>query len=115
MLSNPSLVEGHLLVIPKRHILKPSELNSEERKEIFDTVIEYQEKITEVFTPGCDIRQNYRPFQPQNDLKVDHVHFHLQPRSLDDELFAKCDTHQREIFHMLSKLDLNKTIKELKG
>ena len=45
MFSNPRLMEGHLLVIPKRHVEKLSELNEEERKELFDTVIEYQEKI----------------------------------------------------------------------
>ncbi|PIZ88519.1 MAG: hypothetical protein COX90_04175 [Candidatus Nealsonbacteria bacterium CG_4_10_14_0_2_um_filter_38_17] len=40
--SNPRLVKGHLLVIPKRHVVKISELNAKEKKELFDTVIEFQ-------------------------------------------------------------------------
>jgi len=32
ILSNPRLTEGHLLIIPKRHVEKISELNKEEKK-----------------------------------------------------------------------------------
>lgn len=87
--SNPRLKPGHLLVIPKRHIEKPFELNEAERREIFDTVLEYQKKILEKMSSGCDIRQNCRPFLPESEIKVDHVHFHLLPRELHDEIYAK--------------------------
>src|ERR1035437_3870854 len=85
--SNPRLMKAHLLVIPKRHIEKPSELNKKERKELFDTVLKYQEKIISKIAAGCDIRENYRPFVPENELKVNHIHFHLQPRELNDKLY----------------------------
>ena len=75
ILSNPRLVEGHLLVIPKRHIVKMSELNKEEKEELLDTVIEFQEKIISRFASGCDIRQNYRPFQKEDGIKIDHFIF----------------------------------------
>ncbi|MEK7123070.1 MAG: HIT domain-containing protein, partial [Patescibacteria group bacterium] len=62
ILSDPRLVPGHLLVIPRRHVEKLSELDAEEREELFDTVVKYQEKILDKHAAGCDIRQNYRPF-----------------------------------------------------
>ena len=102
ILSNPRLVEGHLLVIPKRHVEKLSELSKEERNELFGKIIEFQEKILSKFSKGCDIRQNYRPFQTQDNLKVSHLHFHLQPRELFDELYKKCQIFEKDIFDDLS-------------
>ena len=43
--SNPCLMPGHLLIVPKRHVEKLSELNEEEQKELFETIIEFQEKF----------------------------------------------------------------------
>ena len=45
ILSNPRLMPGHILVIPKKHVEKISEFNDEEKKELFDTLIEFQGKI----------------------------------------------------------------------
>ncbi|MBU3918626.1 HIT family protein [Patescibacteria group bacterium] len=101
ILSNHRLMEGHLLVIPKRHVEKISELNKEEKKELFDTVTEYQEKILKNIAKGCDIRQNYRPFQAEDNLKVDHLHIHLQPREFEDELYDKSQIFEKEVFKEL--------------
>jgi len=113
MPSNPRLVEGHLLVIPKRHIEKPSELTHEERRELMDVVLTFQEKIVKKVSTGCDIRQNFRPFQKQNDLKVDHIHFHLIPRNLNDVIYEKYEKIQRDVFHLISEEELDKTIGKL--
>lgn len=102
ILSNPRLMPGHFLVIPKRHVEKISELNEDERKELFNTVVEFQEKILSKFASGCDIRQNYRPFQKQNKLKVDHLHIHLQPREFKDELYERCQIFEKDLFKELS-------------
>lgn len=110
VVSNPRLMLGHILVIPRRHVLKISELNEEERKELFDTVIEYQEKILDKIASGCDIKQNCRPFQKEDELKVDHLHIHLQPRELFDELYEKCQIFEKGVFKKLSKEELDKTI-----
>lgn len=87
ILSNPRLVFGHTLVVPKRHIEKPWELTSEERSVVFDTVLRYQQRIIERLATGCDVRQNFRPFLLQGRLKVNHVHYHLLPREFEDEYF----------------------------
>lgn len=107
--SNPRLVEGHLLVIPKRHIEKPFELNSEERKEILDTILKFQEKIVRSFSQGCDIQENYRPYTPQSETKVNHIHFHLIPRNPEDELSRISDKGRRELFHMINAGEVMKT------
>jgi len=115
VLSNPRLVDGHLLIVPKRHMEKPSELKEEEKKELLDTAIEFQEKILSKFSSGCDIRQNCRPFQKQSQLKVNHVHFHLLPREFKDELYQKCQIFETEIFRMLTEEEKEKFAKLFKG
>lgn len=112
-LSNPRLVKGHLLVISKRHVQKLSELDENERKELFDVVIKFQEKILKKFSKGCDVRQNYRPFQKQNKLKIDHLHVHLQPREFKDELYEKCQIFETSIFRELVKDEKDKILKSI--
>jgi ATP adenylyltransferase len=101
ILSNPRIMKSHLLVVPIRHVEKLSELSREESDELIAAIIEFQEKILVNIAPGCDIKQNYRPFIEDNDLKVGHLHIHLEPRFLNDELYEKCQIYQREIFQKL--------------
>ena len=103
ILSNPRLMPGHLLVVPKRHVEKLSALQEDERRELFEKVIQFQEKILSKLASGCDIKQNYRPFQKQSNLKVNHLHIHLQPRELEDELYEKCQIFETKIFSNLTK------------
>ncbi len=103
ILSNPRLIEGHLLVIPKRHVENLSELQEIELKDLMEMVIKFQNKILSKISKGCDIRQNYRPFQEQDKLKVNHLHIHLQPRELFDELYEKCQIFEKEIFKELEE------------
>ena len=112
--SNPRLMKGHLLIIPKRHVLNLKDLSEEEQKELFDLTIYYQDKILKNFASGCDIKQHNRPFIMENDLKVDHLHIHLQPREFEDELYLSSQIFDREIFKPLSDdeiLDVSKFLK----
>lgn len=84
--ANPRLVPGHLLVIPKRHIEFPADMTDDERADVFATVLEYQSKMLSGFSSGCDIRQNCRPFLPEGRIKVDHVHYHILPREMNDPI-----------------------------
>lgn len=110
-LSNPRLADGHMLVIPKRHVEYVHELNEEERKELFDTAIGMQQKVLGRFSSGCDIRQNCRPFLPEGRLKVDHVHIHVIPREKDDELHQKSMKFQDDLFRELTEEERVKFIK----
>jgi ATP adenylyltransferase len=111
--SNPRLMPGHLLVISKRHVEKISELNKEEREELIDFVVEYQDKIADNVEEGCDIRQNYRPFQAQDGFKLDHLHIHLQPREFEDELYKKSQIFEKDIFKSLTQEEINRINKSL--
>jgi diadenosine tetraphosphate (Ap4A) HIT family hydrolase len=102
---------GHLIVIPKRHVLGLSELNEAERKELLDVAIKYQGRILNSIASGCDIKQHNRPFILENDLKVDHVHIHLQPRELNDELYLKSHVHDKDLYKPLEGVE-RKLIKE---
>ena len=109
ILSNPALVEGHCLVIPKRHIERLDELNSNEREDLWlQTELMYI-RLLNVYGEGCDIRHNYRPFQTQDDLKVNHLHIHLLPRQLFDELYQGCQRFETDIFRRRSPGELNTT------
>jgi diadenosine tetraphosphate (Ap4A) HIT family hydrolase len=89
---------GHLLIVPKRHVEKLFELNEEEQKELFETIIEFQEKILSKIASSCVIRINYRPFQKQYNVKVNHLPIHLCPRELFDELYEKCQIFEKGYF-----------------
>ncbi|VVB73703.1 HIT domain protein [uncultured archaeon] len=110
-LSDPCLMNGHLLIIPKRHVERLSELTEEERKEILDLTVEFQDKILGRFASGCDVRQNCRPFLPQSKLKVDHLHVHLLPREMEDELYLKSMIFENEIFRDLTEEERVKFVK----
>src|SRR3989344_7071444 len=111
ILSNPKLMQGHLLVIPKRHVEKISQLEKNEREELFDKVIEFQEKILVKIAKGCDIRQNFRQLQKEDNLKVNHLHIHLQPREFEDKLYNKSQIFEKQIFSELTKQEKDKIIK----
>jgi diadenosine tetraphosphate (Ap4A) HIT family hydrolase len=105
-------VPGHLLVIPKRHIEKSSQLTKAERKEIFDAIINIEEKLVKKFSKGCDIRSHYRPFMKQSWLKVNHLHFHLQPREFEDELYQKAQKYELDVWRELPEDEI-KVIKKI--
>lgn len=111
-LSNPSLAEGHTLVIPKRHIENISFLTREEISDLFSHLNLIEENLLKKFS-GCDIRQNYRLFLPLSKFKVDHLHFHLIPRVFEDEIYSKSQIYEKDIFRDLSKEDEDLIINKL--
>ena len=108
VLSNPRLMEGHMLVIPKRHVEKISELIPLEQKEIFDELVNVEEKLLKNGASGCDINQHFRPFLEQSRLKINHLHFHVCPRELNDELYQVVQKHERDVFRDVSQEEISK-------
>ena len=102
LLSDPRKIPGHFLVIPKRHVEKPWEIKEEELCSIFNLVTFVQQKIIETLSDGCDVRQNYRPFLKQGRTKVDHVHYHVMPRTFEDKLYMKVDKFEANLFEDLT-------------
>lgn len=101
VLSNPRLMKGHTLIIPKRHVEQLSELKEEEKNELVETVIEFQRRILNDVAPGCDVRRHYRPFL-DDAITVSHLHVHLQPRHFADELWEESQQYHRNLFEDLS-------------
>lgn len=114
VLSNPHKVPGHFLVLPKRHVEKPWELSHAELADIFDLIFFIEQRIIGKLGEGCDVRQNYRPFMKQSKLKVDHVHFHIYPRSPDDYLYKVSGQFETELFAELDDAERSAVEKLLK-
>ena len=105
ILSNPLKVENHLLVIPKRHVEMPWELTDVERVDIFSLINAIEPHLVKKYG-GCDVRQNCRPFMEQSRYKVNHVHFHLIPRSRNDALYERVEKYETDIFRDASTSDM---------
>jgi diadenosine tetraphosphate (Ap4A) HIT family hydrolase len=114
ILSNPRKVPGHFLVIPKRHVEKPWDLQSEELQGIFELIFFIEQRIIGKLGDGVDIKQNYRPFMKQGRLKVDHAHFHVYPRSWEDYLFQMSEKYETDLFVDLDDLERKEIEKLLK-
>ncbi len=108
ILSNPRLVPDHLLIIPKHHVEKFSELTLKERVDLFGEAIRLEEIVLDKLAPGCDLSQHYRPFVKQSRLKVNHLHIHLRPRKFKDHLYKKVQKHEIDIFTNLKPGELNR-------
>lgn len=111
--SNPRLTKGHLLVTPKRHVEKPWKLTEKELFDIFCLLFKYQPMLADTFG-GCDIKENYRPFIKQNRLKIDHVHFHLVPRSLFDKIYEK-SIDESKLFEDLKENEIREITELIKA
>jgi histidine triad (HIT) family protein len=108
-LSNPRLMEGHTLVVPNRHIEEPWQLTEAELKEIFQCIFDIEKHLLLADVgAGFDIRQNYRPFLQQSQLKIDHVHFHILPRYKEDKLHTESMHYEVELFEPLPEAEATK-------
>jgi histidine triad (HIT) family protein len=116
VLSNPRMMPGHSLVIPNRHVEKPWELTRDELLEIFKNIWWIEKRILAAnLGTGADIRQNYRPFIPQGRVKVNHVHFHVLPRTNEDILYQVSMQMERDVFKDLSEDEETRIVELLKS
>lgn len=113
ILSNPRKVPGHFLVVPKRHVEQPWELTKDELGDIFELIFFIEQKVIGKLGDGCDVRQNYRPFLQQGELKVNHVHFHVIPRSLYDYIYRISEKYDAELFADLDTTEAKEVAKLL--
>lgn len=106
ILSNPRKVPGHFLVLPKRHIEEPWQLTADELTDIFKLIFVAEKVILKgALGTGVDIRQNYRPFKKQDELKKNHVLFHVVPRAKDDYIYSVSEKFEHDLFAELDALE----------
>lgn len=86
VMANLRKVPGQVLVIPKRHIERFSELNKVERDEIFEVIADTENRLVNYYNAGCEVTQRYKPYLEEDEFAVDHLHFHVLPRREDDIL-----------------------------
>jgi diadenosine tetraphosphate (Ap4A) HIT family hydrolase len=105
LLSDPHKVPGHMLVVPKRHVEKPWDLTHAELTGIFDLIFSIEQKIIGKLGDGVDIRQNYRPFLQQGNLKVNHLTFHVIPRAKGDYLYSVSEQYEDQLYADLDDIE----------
>ncbi|HSX05995.1 MAG TPA: HIT domain-containing protein [Candidatus Saccharimonadales bacterium] len=105
ILSNPRKVPGHVLVLPKRHIEEPWQLTADELADVFQLIFFAEQRVLGELGTGVDIRQNYRPFKKEDELKKNHVLFHVIPRSKDDYLYTVSEKFEQDLFADLDDLE----------
>ena len=113
ILSNPRKVPGHMLVYPKRHVEQPWQLKPQELLDVFELITFAEQRILGRLGEGVDIRQNYRPFKREDDLKKNHVLFHVVPRSRDDYIYTTAEKFERDLFAALDDLERDEVAKLL--
>lgn len=109
ILSNPRLMPGHVLVIPKVHAGAIFELELAVREDVFETALRFQQKMTRIFSErwgkaaGCDVSWHTRPFMPQTELSVPgHAHVHIRPRYWMDPFYEAVSKHETAVFQPLA-------------
>lgn len=86
ILSDPHKVPGHVLVMPKRHVEKLWELEPNELLAVFELINVIEQRLVGHLGDGMDLRQSYRPYMSQDKIKLNHLTFHILPRSYKDYL-----------------------------
>jgi len=77
---------GHLMIIPKRHVGKLDELSKEESLAIMEEIKFAQQALTQVYQPhGFNIGANLG--RASGAGIEDHIHFHIVPRWNGDTNF----------------------------
>lgn len=87
---------GHMLVLPNRHICRPDMLTAEERIEIMDFVIHAESTLYKVYNPGgVNIGANIGAAAGAGIAA--HMHFHILPRWNADVNFMTSVANSRVI------------------
>jgi ATP adenylyltransferase len=77
---------GHLMVLPKRHVGSLEEINKEESHELIDELMLAEKVLRKIYTPqGFNIGANLG--RAGGAGIEDHIHFHILPRWNGDTNF----------------------------
>nr|MBI5455800.1 HIT family protein [Candidatus Levybacteria bacterium] len=113
-LSNPRLAFGHILIVPKRHTQKLTDLTKDETKEIMNFLTKYQERVIKKISKGTIIVTNYKPYKPDSKTRVNHFHFHILPINQGDEYETEVESKKSTLYKDLSEEENVKVTKLLK-
>lgn len=80
--SSPWFRWGHCLVAPRRHVTTVAELSPHESSALMIELGRLGRLLNQGY--GSGIMQKYQPLQPENGIKVHHLHFHVFPRLAEE-------------------------------
>jgi diadenosine tetraphosphate (Ap4A) HIT family hydrolase len=85
--SKPRFRYNHVIIAPSVHVEKMSELASKERQHILGNMTAEIALMADIIDGGRGtiIVQKFQPLQAENGIKVNHLHVHAWPRTLQDE------------------------------
>ena len=87
---------GHMLVMPNRHISRPDMMTEEERVEIMNLIVKAQSVLYKVYNPhGVNIGANIG--EAAGAGIAQHMHFHVLPRWNADANFMTTIANSRVI------------------
>ena len=97
------LNHGHVMILPKRHVTKLSQLKPSEAKQFLNLSLEMVSVITKLTKKDCILVQNYGQHASQG-----HLHFHVIPCTLGiREMIAKYEkipARKRQSVAVLAKI-----------
>jgi histidine triad (HIT) family protein len=101
---SPAL-EGHLLIIPKRHVSRFEDLTDTEIVEMKQTIAKMQKAFEKVYQKSDYILvlQN----GPNGGQSVPHTHFHMIPRGSESVMIVKIQLWMHFLTHALGRSVLN--------
>jgi diadenosine tetraphosphate (Ap4A) HIT family hydrolase len=116
-LSNPRIMPGHTLVVPKKHVGAPFLLDPCEEIDLLTTATRFQRKLMELFSQkwgkpaGCNLEILPKPFMPQTELAIPgHTHVHLKPRFWQDPYWQAVGRHEDKVFRKPSPEELDEFV-----
>lgn len=113
VVSWPNFRIGQCLVVPRRHTETPQELTAEEGGAIIMELGRLGTLVDQGY--GTGILQKYQPTQPENGIKMNHLHFHTFPRIENEPgLFPVPEPNSFDGFFKPDLLDIQKLAQELR-
>ena len=99
-------VDGHILVVPKKHVKNILDCDSETLSRVFDTVKKVSNHLVE--NCGYDCVNLLNANDESAGQTVFHLHIHIIPRKNGDELdcYPKLPGAKFELDEMLEKLKM---------
>jgi len=93
MINQNPYKEGHILILPKKHVIDPRELDKKTREKLYDTLNFMLEVLGETyetnsFNIGCNIC-------PPAGSTYEHLHFQMVPRWTGDSGFMEVFANTR--------------------
>ena len=95
------ILPGHTLIVPKRHVTRIVSLTSDEMLELRDMLRKLLPKLLKTY--GADAYNLNTNAGENAGMVINHLHFHLVPRTANDVFHGKIDLFYRALEDGIAK------------